>query len=787
MATRDGGKRSSGPAVGAVATASASADPAASSGPSGSKEPSWKGKSIKRFRLVDELGEGAMGRVFVAEDQVLRRHVAMKLLPIKHRDGRLNHRTERLITEARAAATLEHPNVVTIYEIEQAGNYHYIAMELVEGGNLEKLVQLSGPMEIERACQLVAEAAEALAHAHKRGIVHRDVKPAKLLLTRSGRCKVCDFGLAMVEAPDNDATKLRCVGTPNFISPEVAMARGATDKSDIYSLGCTLFFLLTGRPPFPGTSSRQVMKMHVNDPLPDMTRWRPDVPPRLIEALKQACAKDPSKRFKDAEYFAKVLRTFTISTPNASHGTGVGPGSSSHLSAIEGLGLAATGAAMMPAPMPAPLSAPAPLPARAALPRAGWRDRFALLKGSPLMWAGAATVATALLIALGMWLVRPGPGRAEASSPSTSSSDPQPQSARQAQASPAPVAAPLLAVASASPASSGSALLNGTMEEDDTDDGLAGWFIHPRFKEQVQILREAGNRFIRLSNDDPAKTVFIDQKIDVDPGWKVVTISARMRATNFKRGKLPSQDARVAIVFKDEADKRVGGWPPVPSLRDDSPWIERVVTADVPAGAKAIYVQLAIFNATGTADFDDVKIVPQSPGGAAVNAVASAKPRAEEDTLATLGTMEDLDGKGGLRGWKIQERYKPWVTVLDESGNHFVRVVNPDTETLACFERKIDLDPAWKSLKVSARMRAIDFKAAGSRQDGRVELIFKDADGQRAGKYPTVPNVRADSPWATRTVTVDIPPDAKSLHLQCGIFNAKGTVDFDDIVIEPIK
>jgi tRNA A-37 threonylcarbamoyl transferase component Bud32 len=771
MATRDGGKRSSGPAVGSVATASASSDPAASSGPSGSKEPAWKGKSIKRFRLVDELGEGAMGKVFVAEDQVLRRHVAMKLLPIKHRDGRLNHRTERLITEARSAATLEHPNVVTIYEIEQAGNYHYIAMELVEGGNLEKLVQMSGPMEVERACQLVAEAAEALSHAHKRGIVHRDVKPANLLLTRSGRCKVCDFGLAMVEAPENDATKLRCVGTPYFISPEVAMARGATDKSDIYSLGCTLFFLLTGRPPFPGTSSRQVMKMHVNDPLPDMARWRADVPPRLIEALNQACAKDPNKRFKDAEHFAKVLRTFTISTPNASHGAGVGPGSSSHLSAIDGLGVATM-------PAPAPLS------------EARVMRGFSLqaMKRSPLMWAGAATVATALLIALGMWLVRPGSEHAAAPPEET---HPAPQAAvKEAHPAPAPpaVAAVVPTNASASVAANSTALINGTMEEDDTDDGLAGWFIHPRFKEQVQILREGGDRFIRLTNDDPAKTVFIDQKIDVDPSWRVVTISARMRASNLKLGKLPSQDARVAIAFKDDADKRVGGWPAVPNLRADSPWVERVATADVPAGAKSLYVQLAIFNATGTADFDDVKIVPQSAGGAtAIEASASAKPQADETDLAKVGSMEDLDGKGGVRGWKIQDRYKPQVTLMAEAGNHFLRAVNPDTEKLVYFERKIDLDPSWKSLKVSARMRAIDFKAAGSRQDGRVELIFKDADGQRTGKYPMVPNVRADSPWVTRTVTVDIPPDAKSLLFQCGIFNAKGTVDFDDIVVEPQK
>jgi len=193
-----------------------------SAGSSATGDARWRGRLVKRFKLIDELGEGAMGRVFIAEDTVLKRHVALKILPAKFKDGRPNHRTERLIKEARSAASLEHPNAVSIYEIDQSGGVHYIAMELVEGGNLEQLVQLSGPMEVERACQLIAEAAEALAHAHKRGIVHRDVKPANLLLTRSGRCKVCDFGLAMFEESTDPEMRLKCVGTPNFIAPETA-------------------------------------------------------------------------------------------------------------------------------------------------------------------------------------------------------------------------------------------------------------------------------------------------------------------------------------------------------------------------------------------------------------------------------------------------------------------------------------------------------------------------------------------------------------------------------------
>ena len=274
----------------------------------------WKGRKVKRFKLIDELGEGAMGRVFLAEDTVLKRHVALKLLPAKHRDGRPNQRTERLVREARSAASLEHPNAVNIFEIDQSGGVHYIAMELVEGGNLEKLVEMSGPMEVERACQLIAEAAEALAHAHVRGIIHRDVKPANLLLTRSGRCKVCDFGLALFDEELDGEGRTKCVGTPYYIAPEVAQGHGAGSASDLYGLGCTLFFLLTGRPPFAGTNARELMKAHISQPLPDLRHWRQDVPERLCMAIEQACAKDPAKRFESAAHFAKVLRTFTIPT-----------------------------------------------------------------------------------------------------------------------------------------------------------------------------------------------------------------------------------------------------------------------------------------------------------------------------------------------------------------------------------------------------------------------------------------------------------------------------------------
>ena len=180
----------------------APAAPPASAGQSTSQvnpPPSWMGKRVGRFRLTGLLGQGAMGRVFRAEDTMLRRQVALKVLPKTIKRGQRTVEAETLIREARAIASLEHPNIVQVYEVNEVGGVYYIAMELVEAGSLRDLVEGQGPIDFLRACQLGAEAAEALGHAHSAGIVHRDVKPANLLLTRTGRVKVADFGLARVE------------------------------------------------------------------------------------------------------------------------------------------------------------------------------------------------------------------------------------------------------------------------------------------------------------------------------------------------------------------------------------------------------------------------------------------------------------------------------------------------------------------------------------------------------------------------------------------------------------
>ncbi|MGB7160613.1 MAG: serine/threonine-protein kinase, partial [Tepidisphaeraceae bacterium] len=223
------------------------------------------------------LGRGATGRVYRAEDTVLHRYVALKLFhpgdsPIERR------RTEQFIREARSAARLEHPNIVRVHEINHVGGWYYIAMELVEGGTLLQMARTLA-RDPARACQLLADAAEGLAAAHAAGIVHRDVKPANLFVSRDGRCKVGDFGMASLRDPgDGLPLANEAAGTPMYAPPEVLTGAAATPASDIYSFACTAFHLLAGRPPFQSAHRKELLWMHVRARPESLGALRPDVP-----------------------------------------------------------------------------------------------------------------------------------------------------------------------------------------------------------------------------------------------------------------------------------------------------------------------------------------------------------------------------------------------------------------------------------------------------------------------------------------------------------------------------
>jgi serine/threonine-protein kinase len=277
------------------------------------RQPTWAGKRLGNFKLLRLIGEGKMGRVIQAEDINLRRIVALKVLNKRIPGVDERQRVLQFLREARAAVTLEHPNVVRIYAIDQHDGWWYIAMEMLEGENLRTIVKATGPLPQPRACMLIADAANALTAAHGLGIIHRDIKPTNLMLTRSGRCKLTDFGLVKLDDPNDpfDFTD-KAVGSPQFMAPEMINRQKQTPAIDIYSLGATLYYALTAKPPYPGTKIEEILKKHLNDPVPDLSKESPDVSPSLVELVKRMMAKEPEDRPSAADVTA-MLRAEAIS------------------------------------------------------------------------------------------------------------------------------------------------------------------------------------------------------------------------------------------------------------------------------------------------------------------------------------------------------------------------------------------------------------------------------------------------------------------------------------------
>jgi serine/threonine-protein kinase len=271
------------------------------------------------YYVLDKLGEGGMGQVFKAHHVGMDRLVALKVIP---REFVANHvAVERFRREVRAVAKLSHPNIVTAFDVGQSGETHYLAMEYLDGIDLARLVQQSGPLPVLNACQYVRQAAVGLQHAHERGLVHRDIKPGNLMVVRPGPdeppvVKILDFGLARVESEAPQAVHLtqlgKVVGTVDYIAPEqAANARTADIRADIYSLGCTLFYLLTGKPPFSGNSAVEKIGARALGEAPSVRKSRPDVSPALERVVARMMARDPAERYQTPGEVAKALELHT--------------------------------------------------------------------------------------------------------------------------------------------------------------------------------------------------------------------------------------------------------------------------------------------------------------------------------------------------------------------------------------------------------------------------------------------------------------------------------------------
>lgn len=274
-----------------------------------------KGFFLGKYKLLRLLGKGGMSSVYLAEHVLMRRRCAIKVLPWKLvKDSSY---LERFHREAQAVAALDHPNIVRAYDIdhEQDGNFeiHFLVMEYVEGQNLFDLVQSSGPLSAETAADYIRQGALGLAHAHKSGMVHRDVKPGNFIVDQHGTVKLMDLGLARVAASEADhsltiAHDERVLGTADYLAPEQAVDSHLVDtRADLYSLGCTLYFLLTGRPPFnEGTLTQRLLAHQTREPTP-VESLRPDVPASLLEVLRRLMMKDREQRMQTAEEVSAAL------------------------------------------------------------------------------------------------------------------------------------------------------------------------------------------------------------------------------------------------------------------------------------------------------------------------------------------------------------------------------------------------------------------------------------------------------------------------------------------------
>lgn len=268
----------------------------------------WIGRTLGRYQIKSVLGQGAMGYVFEAFDTDLKREVALKMLPRSYETDREPVGVRMFVQEARVAAKLQHPNIVTVHEIGSDAGHYFFAMERVRGITLAALVEQRGPLPANQACFVIAHAARALAAAHKAGVVHRDVKPSNIMVDNAGHVKVTDFGLADVEGLEGiEEVRNRPVGTPGWLAPEVARGEGAKPASDIYSLGLVLHAVLTGRRMVHAQSKEAMIRMSADARSITREDLPPSWPPRLRDIVVQCLQADPKHRYQSAEMLAMDL------------------------------------------------------------------------------------------------------------------------------------------------------------------------------------------------------------------------------------------------------------------------------------------------------------------------------------------------------------------------------------------------------------------------------------------------------------------------------------------------
>jgi serine/threonine protein kinase len=269
---------------------------------------------LGRYEIVRELGKGAMGIVYLAKDPLIGRLVALKTIrPSAHAEDEDTREFQaRFVREAQAAGILSHPSIVTVHDIgvDEPSGMSFIAMEYVEGSNLKEVLSQGRPLSFEQAADIIAQVAEGLDFAHSKGIVHRDVKPANIILLDGNRAKITDFGIAKITSGvANLTTTGQFLGTPNYMAPEQIKGTPVDGRSDIFSLGICLYECLTHRKPFGGDSLTSISYKIVHEPFQPLHEINPTIPEGFADVVAQCLEKDPSKRYQRGKDMASALRT----------------------------------------------------------------------------------------------------------------------------------------------------------------------------------------------------------------------------------------------------------------------------------------------------------------------------------------------------------------------------------------------------------------------------------------------------------------------------------------------
>jgi hypothetical protein len=275
--------------------------------------PNLTGSMIGAHHILQQIGYGGMSTVYIAYQPGLERLVALKVMPEVYTQN--PKAVERFAQEARIIARLEHPNIIPIYDFAREGGLTYLTMRYVQAGTAKEILH-QGPLSLSDAARILDDIAGALDYAHARGVIHRDVKPANILVDKEGHAYLTDFGIAKLTEGTTELTGTASVGTPAYMAPEQTLNKPITAQSDVYSLGITLFEMLTGRRPFEGNSSMSTALMHVNNLVPSPREFNPTLPEALDSVFQKVLAKDPKERYTTAGEFARAFdEVVTVMTP----------------------------------------------------------------------------------------------------------------------------------------------------------------------------------------------------------------------------------------------------------------------------------------------------------------------------------------------------------------------------------------------------------------------------------------------------------------------------------------